>query len=376
MDGKNNHFLSRGQLKSKLMKTLFTYSTLMRTFGLLIVALTLNSCGAFYPYAYYYSGNASNNAYAYRERAPKQTKNYSVYFSDKANEYNEILGEEVVIIEDQDAQNESTNKQVNIQLVIDSSPYNYGYYSWGFRPYWDVYYAYSPYVNYGYYNPYFYDQWYWRYSSSYYNWGYNYWWSPFPYSNYAYIYSPYRHNHYFNSPSRNRGRSNQDRSSYRSSRILGYGSNSIASNTKGRVSSMRSLNNTGRSSINSSTRDRGRTSIMDLRSSNDSRLRGYRMPSNNTNTNTRSNIRTRSYNAPTRSSIQYTPNRSSTIKRSSSNTRSNNNTSNIRRSSPIRSSSVRSSGSYSPRPAVSRSSSSRSSSSGSRSSSSSSRKQK
>lgn len=348
----------------------------MRTFGLLIVALMLNSCGAFFPYANYYSSNALNNAYAYGEQAPKQTKNYTAYFSDKANEYNEILGEEVVIIEDQDAQKESTNKQVNIQLVIDSSPYNYGYYSWGFRPYWDVYYAYSPYVNYGYYNPYFYDQWYWRYSSSYYNWGYNYWWSPFPYINYAYSYSPYRYNYNFSTPNRNRGRSNQDRSSYRSSRILGYGSSSIASNTNGRVSSMRSLNNTGRSSINSSTRDRGRSSMIDLRSSNDSRLRGYRIPSNNTHTNTRSNIRTRSYNAPTRSSIQYTPNRSSSIKRSSSNTRSNYNTSNSRSSSPIRSSAIRSSGSYSPRPAVSRSSSSRSSSSGSRSSSSSSRNQK
>lgn len=355
------------------MKTLITNSTLLRSLGVVLVALMLNSCGAFYPYAYYYSDNGYNNAYAYRQRAEKPGKNYAVYFSEKASEYNEILGDEVVVVEEESYDSGDADKQVTIQLNVNSNPYNYGYYSWGFRPYWDLYYAYSPYVNYGYYNPFFYDQWYWGYSS-YNRWGFSSWW--YPYASYSYIYAPYRHNHYFNSPSRNRGRNNNDRSSYRSSRILGYGSSSsLASNSRGRVSSLRSLNNTSRSAVNATTQNRGRSRSDELRSATYSRLRGANTRSSNTNS--RSNLRTRSY-TPTRSSIRYTPQRSTNIKRSStikrSPMRSTNNNSYKRSSSSVRRSSVNSSRSYSPRPAVSKSSSSRSSSSRGSSSRSSSRK--
>jgi len=298
------------------MKTIFTSKTIIRASSIILGTLLFTSCGAFYPYAYYYNSGRATNGYSYSnsEQYREQAKNYGAYFEDKANEYNEVLGEEIVTTQ-QDSNTSSSNNQVNVQLVIDSNPYN-TYYSWGFRPYWDPYFAYSPYVNYGYYSPFFYDQWNWRYTASFYNWGFNSWW--YPYHGFTQFYYPYNYTNYTNYPSYNRGRSNQNRSAYRSSRILGYNSSrTLASSNRGTSNTIRSYTNTNRSNLNSSLRTIGNSNNNNLRSSNYSRLKSY-LPKRASSDMNRSIPENRSYSRSYRNTNEYRPKQPTTIKRSSS----------------------------------------------------------
>lgn len=296
------------------MKTKSNAHQNLRLLVLISLGFILQSCGAFYPYAYYSPSNRNARVVYYQnEESPNK---YQSYFKDKALEYDEILGDEV-IISDGDVASKSNNNKESIEITINTVPS----YSWGFNHYWDSYY-YSPYAYYGsMYSPFFYDSWYYRSYSGIYNYNYPYfhyglsfgwgsnWYSPY-YGYYSYYHPIYRYpkkNRYYTY--QNRGRNNHQRSVYQTGGIASYSPNRY-SNTRTRSSATNRSYNSRSSRTSSDYRSSRNSSVPNMRSTIPSvrtrsnvqqpnRTRSYTRPNSSSSTRVRSNIPTRSVRTTT-----------------------------------------------------------------------------
>ncbi len=386
-----------------------------------LAALFAASCGSYQQASYYDDGiYSSGNRVVHVEkksaeavRLEDQESNlYGDYFGDKANEYGEILDEEIFTDVDSyssQTQNDSIPYGEQTDYFAYNNTYNGnpgwgdnptsltinvydnwgwgGYYGWN-SPYWGFGYGWGgyPYYNWGWYSPWRYNRWGW---GGYYGWGYPYYgswgyagyWGWGGYYNYGW--RPYYYNNYYG---RNYAYS-RGRRGYSSSTIPGTslrGRSNLASRTSGYTSRYRTDSGRSNRSVGASRTSRsyrsGTTARRTVSPDAIARNRNYRTSrSTRTSPNYRSSSRTyRSYGTSPSSRSSGTYSRSGSVNRSSSSptyrssgrsTRSYQ--SSPRTSAPSRSNynrSSRSSGSSSYRSSGSgsyRSSGSRSSSSGS-----------
>lgn len=318
------------------MKTKANTIKLLRLFSIISLGFILQSCGAFYPYAYYTPADRNSRMVYYQNQ--ESPNKYQSYFKEKAQEYDEILDEDVISNDEALVQkNTADSGKDNVQIIINTVPS----YSWGFNHYWDSYY-YAPYSFYsGAYSPFFYDSWNYRMNAAYYGaysypffyYGLSYAWGPSWYSPYYSGFSYYHPLYRYPAKSRyytyqNRGRNNHQRSYYSRATAANYSartSSAIRNTSPSRTYS--DLRNTYTNRRTNSTQNRYNSSV--IRSNqNDasyrpSRTRIYTAPSSNA-IKTRSSSPVRSYQnaAPKRSYSNPVSRPSQNYRSSSSNYRS------------------------------------------------------
>ncbi|WP_323788807.1 hypothetical protein [Psychroserpens sp.] len=319
-------------------------NTKLPFFVALSFAFVLASCGSYQYVGYDSDGIYSENdvVYTEAETTTESSDNsyYKNYFTEKANQYNDIPDDERVIFTDIDSY-EGDYSDENLE---DES--QYGYSGWGqandnitinvydnswASPYWNggFGFGYNWYRPWGWNYGFGWNNWGWNSGfgwGGWNNWGYNYGWCP-PFYNYGYGYNPYFHgnyyNHYgiaYNSGRRGSNLAYSNRNSVTRRNTSNITRRNTSTVTRGRSNTVRNNSTTRRnnnSTIRRSTRSTRSNSSVRPRTNTRRNNNVTRPRSNSTRSSTRMSTPRRSSSSATRSSSSSTRRSSGTSSSSS-----------------------------------------------------------